>query len=79
MRSRYTMRVEMLLIFVVILITAMLLLWRPLRRRTRWRGSRYYVPTFRASFDSWESKWTMTRRWSEDREKARWQSEFDRD
>jgi hypothetical protein len=72
------MAVEMLFIFGVILVTAFLLV-RPLRRRTRRRGSRYYVPTFRASFDTWQSKWTMTRTWNEQRDKARWQEEFDRD
>jgi len=73
----YTVAVEMLLVSAVILIT-LLLLWRSLRRRTRRRGSKYYVPTFKANFDTWDSKWTMDRRLHERQAKAYWQREFDR-
>lgn len=71
---------ETVFFLVVFLIAAWLalgLLWR-LKASTRRRGSRYYVPTFKASFDSWDSKWTMSRRWNEQQDKARWQKEFDR-
>ena len=67
---------ETMLFLAVTLIAVCV--WRRLKDRTRHRGSRYYVPTFKASFDTWESKWSMSRRWDEDRAKARWQEEFDR-
>lgn len=74
-----TVAVEPILFLVVVLLTVILAsLWRRLRDRTRRKGSRYYVPTFKAGFDTWESKWTMSRKWSEDRTKAQWQAEFDR-
>jgi hypothetical protein len=47
------------------------------RRDTGRRGSRYYVPRFRASFEAWEPRWDTTRRWYSNREKDDWQKEFD--
>jgi hypothetical protein len=72
--------VETIFFLVVILIVAWLMfgLLRKFRARTRWRGSIYYVPTFKANFDTWDSKWTMDRRLSERQSKARWQQEFNR-
>ena len=72
--------VSLFLLVVVLLVAAfgLLALRRGLSNRTRWRGSKYYVPTFKASFDIWDSKWTMERRLHERQDKARWQQEFDR-
>lgn len=72
---------ESLFLLVVVLIVAalgLLGLWRGLKGTTRRRGSRYYVPTFRANFDTWDSKWTMDRRLRERQAKALWQQEFNR-
>lgn len=71
---------ETIFFLVVALVAVWLILagpWRWLRDRTKRKGSRYYVPTFRASFDAWDSKWTMSRKWSEQRAKAQWQEDFD--
>lgn len=74
------MAVETVFFVIVFLIVGWLLLslLQRLRKRTRRKGSKYYVPTFRAHFDSWESKWTMSRRMTVDRDKAQWQQEYDR-
>lgn len=64
--------------FVIVFLVVEWLLLQRLRKRTRRRGSRYYVPTFRAHFDMWESKWTMSRRMTVNRDKAQWQQEYDR-
>ena len=72
--------VSLFLLVVVLLVAAfgLLALRQGLKHRTRWRSSRYYVPTFKANFDQWESKWTMDRKLHERMDKARWQQEFDR-
>jgi hypothetical protein len=72
--------VETIFFLVVILIAVWILLGLVLRlkKRTRRKGSKYYVPTFKANFDTWESKWTMDRKLHERWDKARWQQEFNR-
>jgi hypothetical protein len=72
--------VETIFFLVVILIAVWILLGLLLRlkKRTRRKGSNYYVPTFKANFDTWESKWTMDRKLQERWDKARWQQEFNR-
>ena len=72
--------VETIFFLVVILIAVWILLGLLLRlkRRTHRKGSNYYVPTFKANFDTWERKWTMDRKLQERWDKARWQQEFNR-
>ena len=66
------------LVVILIAVWILLGLLLKLKKRTRRKGSNYDVPTFKANFDTWESKWTMDRKLQERWDKARWQQEFNR-
>lgn len=46
------------------------------KARTRVKGSRYYVPEFRADFDGWQPKWNAAHRRYVDHDHLEWQQRF---